>query len=233
MKTAVRKPEALQVLDHGLVQLIDSMGDDLAIVNAAKASFDTESTEYGRAEAAILRFLMREEHGSPFEAVVMKFKLRMPIFLARQYVKHRIASWSEQSGRYDELQPLFYVPEVEDVRSQVGKPGAYTFEPVSQNVADEFRCQLLAANAQAWEAYRCALDAGVAKELARLSLPVNLYTNVVWTINARSLFNVLRLRVDAHAQREAQFYAQAMEALAREVIPDAVAAFVAAERPKP
>lgn len=222
-----------EVLDHGRVSLIDWMGDDLAIVQAAQASFDNASETYSPREAGILRFLMREEHGVPFEHVVFKFKIRMPLFLARQYVKHRTSSWSEQSGRYDELEPLFYVPAAEDVRSQVGKPGAYSFEPVSAKVADDFRKSLQSANYFSWQAYDLALKMGVAKEIARLSLPVNIYTNVVWTINARSLFNVIRLRVDSHAQREAQAYAQALLDLARLVIPDTIVAFEAAEMPKP
>lgn len=224
---------SLSVLDHGLVRLVDSMGDDLAIVNAAQASFDTESTSYGDTERGILRFLMREEHGVPFEHAVLKFKLRMPIFLARQYVKHRVASWSEQSGRYDVLEPLFYVPAAEDVRTQVGKPGRYTYEPVTADVADNYRKSLQAANYMAWASYDLALKMGVAKELARLSLPLNLYTTVVWTLNARSLFNVIRLRVDAHAQREANAYAVALESLARQVIPDTIDFYVQSGRPKP
>lgn len=223
----------IPVLDHGLVELVDSMGDDLAIVNAAQASFDTESTEYGPKEAGILRFLMREEHGVPFESAVFKFKIRMPIFLARQYVKHRVASWSEQSGRYDELQPMFYVPQWDQVRSQVGKPGAYTFEPVDDSTASRYVTGLKYSNRIAWDAYQAALKDGVAKEIARLSLPVNLYTSLVWTLNARSLFNVIRLRADAHAQREAQAYAQVFEDLASLVIPDAMHAFIAQSRPKP
>src|SRR4051794_17343582 len=98
------------------------MGSDLRIVNAAQASFDRESTEYGQRESRILNSLIREEHGVPFEHIVFTFKLRLPIFLARQYVKHRHGSWSEHSGRYSELYPLFYVPDAENVRVQIGKP---------------------------------------------------------------------------------------------------------------
>ena len=221
------------VLDHGIVSLDDFMGSDLAIVNAAQASFDRESSTYGEREKGILRFLMREEHGVPFEHVVMRFKIRMPIFLARQFVKHRTSSWSEHSGRYSELDPLFYVPEVDEVRSQVGKPGAYSFESVTTDTADDFRYDMEKVNEFAWEVYQTALLSGVAKEQARLALPVNLYTNIVWTINARSLFNVLRLRNSEHAQQEARVYAQAIEELARIVIPDTIDAFIEMGRPKP
>lgn len=221
----------INVLDHGIVELLDHMGSDLTIVQAAQASFNNSSQEYGTREQGILRFLMREEHGVPFEHAVLSFRLRMPVFLARQFVKHRTSSWSEHSGRYSELENLFYVPR--EVRTQTGKPGSYTFEPLHPFRAAEFQKRLSDQCESAWSLYQSSLTAGVAKEQARLCLPVNIYTNVVWTINARSLFNVIRLRVDSHAQAEAQVYGKAMEDLARLVIPDTIDAFVASGRPKP
>lgn len=222
---------ALNVLDHGLVELMDSMGDDLRIVNAAQASFNRMSECYGKREAAILRSLMREEHGVPFEHVVFTFRLRLPIFLARQFVKHRHGSWSEHSARYSEMEPLFYVPE--SVRTQTGKAMEYRYEDASEFVAGYFRQGLMSANSTAWITYLRALEYGVAREQARLVLPANIYTTVVWTMNARALFNFLRLRLDSHAQQEAQVYAEAMQELAETVIPDAMAAFVEAGMPKP
>ncbi len=221
------------VLNHGSVRLLDWMGDDLRIVNAAQASLDNESETYTSREQGILRFLMREEHGVPFEHVVLTFKFRMPLFLCAQFKKHRMSSWSEQSGRYDVLEPLFYIPEVADVRRQVGKPGAYTFEPVAASEAIAYRQRLRYSQRIAWQAYEADLAAGVAKELARLHLPTSLFTTVVWTLNVRSLFNVIHLRADSHAQLEAQRYAAVFEDLARTVIPDTIEAFVAAGRPKP
>lgn len=221
------------VLDHGVVELVDSLGSDLRIVNAAQASLDRSSTEYGERERRILRSLIREEHGVPFEHVVFTFRLRLPIFLARQFVKHRHGSWSEHSARYSPMEELFYVPHRAEVRTQVGKAMDYTYERAELRAALRFQDNLVAANDVAWTAYQAALEAGVAKEQARLSLPVNLYTTVVWTLNARSLFNFLRLRADEHAQAEARVYAVAMEELAATVIPDTIEAFIAADRPKP
>lgn len=223
----------MNVLDHGIIELIDSMGSDLRVVNAAQASFDTESAEYQTRESRILNSLIREEHGVPFEHVVFTFKLRLPLFLARQYVKHRHGSWSEHSGRYSALYPTFYTPAVEDVRTQVGKPMDYQFAPVDTDVAHEFRAALVETYTDAWDAYTDAIDSGVAKELARLVLPVGLYTNVMWTLNLRSLFNVIRLRVDPHAQWEARVYAQELENLATTVVPDTMALWVHHGRPKP
>lgn len=221
------------VLDHGKVSLIDWMGGDLDIVRAAQASFDNEAQFFGAPEKGILNFLMREEHGVPFEHVVLKFKMRMPLFLAAQFKKHRMSSWSEQSGRYDELERTYYVPALEDWRTQVGKPGAYTFETMDPVDARYQQIKLRSRSEEAFDDYEKALDDGVAKELARLYLLPNTYTNIVWTLNVRSLFNVIRLRADVHAQREAQRYGQAFEDLARIVIPETVGLFVASGRPKP
>lgn len=223
----------ISVLDHGLVELIDHMGGDLRIVNAAQASFDKTSETYEHREERILNSLIREEHGVPLEHVAFTFRLRLPLFLAAQFKKHRMSSWSEQSGRYDELEPLFYVPAEESVRVQVGKPMEYRFEQADPHVANLFRHNLCWANEVAWDMYQRALSRGVAKEQARLSLPVNTYTNVVWTMNLRALFTFLRLRLDSHAQREAQVYALAMESLAREVAPDALSLWESYGRPKP
>lgn len=222
----------VKCLDHGYVELIDSMGSDLRIVNAAQASFDKTSQEFGKRERAILRTLMREEHGVPFEHVVFTFRLKLPIFLARQFVKHRVASWSEQSGRYDQLSSDFYVPREEDVRTQVGKPMEYTFARAAELVAEEYVSRLSTVSEAAYGEYQQWLNAGVAKEQARLFLPVNFYTNVVWTVNLRSLTNFLHLRVDSHAQQEAQTYALAVRDLMDDTVPEFMSAFDELGRPK-
>ena len=232
-ESTIDKLYTRHVLDHGKVRLVDWMGNDLRIVNAAQASLDNESETYTSREQGILRFLMREEHGVPFEHVLLTFKMRMPLFLCAQFKKHRLSSWSEQSGRYDVLERRFYCPEPEDVRTQSGKPGAYTFEQLDRAQAVAFQMALVESQDISWRLYETALEAGVAKEQARLFLPPTLYTTVVWTLNVRSLFNVIRLRADSHAQWEAQQYGKAFEELAQLVIPDTIAAFVAAGRPKP
>lgn len=221
----------IKVLDHGFVSLIDSMGDDLAIVQAAQASFAKESLTYTEREAGILNFLMREGHGVPMEHVVLKFRLRLPLKIAAQLKKHRMASWSEQSSRYDEMSEDCYLPE--NFRTQVGRIGSYTFTEVDWRTNEWASAVVGTAYRQSLEAYRNLLSQGIAKEQASLVLPVGLYTEVVWTLNARSLFNVLHLRADAHAQWEVQQYALAMENLAKQVIPDTIRMFIDAGRPKP
>lgn len=224
-------PLTVKVLDHGIVSLIDTMGSDLSIVNAAQASLDRQSEAYGPREQAILRKLMQEEHGVPFEHVLLTFKLRLPIFVARQFVKHRMSSWSECSARYSEMGMLFYTPTTP--RKQVGKAMSYTYEDLDKDSADRFIDLLREASADALYAYHTALSLGVAKEHARLVLPMNLYTTAVWTMNLRGLFNFLHLRNDPHAQAEAQVYAGAMETLAATTFPDAIRAFIENGRKAP
>lgn len=226
-------PRSQFVLDHGIVDLVDWMGNDLRIVNAAQASFDKESDVFGRREDRILNSLIREEHGVPFEHVVFTWKIRLPLFLARQYVKHRHGSWSEHSGRYSPLYNLFYIPKPEHVRTQVGKPMEYTFAPTESELAGDFLGDLDASSRGAFLDYEHYTAAGVAKEQSRMFLPVNLYTTVVWTLNLRSLFNVIRLRVDSHAQWEAQQYALCLESLAEQIVPDTMRLWVEHGRPKP
>jgi thymidylate synthase (FAD) len=223
----------LSVLDHGLVELLDSTGDDLRVVQAAQASFNRSSEEYGDRERGILRTLMREEHGVPFEHVTMTFRVKMPLFLAAQFKKHRMSSWSEHSGRYSKMEREFYIPSAETVRRQIGKAMDYEFEQVPEHMAVSFRQDLREMSNRAFNLYERWTEYGVAKEQARLILPVNTYTTVVWTMNARALFNFLRLRLDGHAQGEAREYALAMEELAASVIPDTMAAFREFGMPRP
>lgn len=211
------------VLDHGLVELMDSMGSDLDIVRAAQTSFGRLSHTYGDREKRILRALMRDEHGVPFEHVVLKYRLKLPIFVARQLVKHRMSSWSEHSGRYSQMEPEFYVPMT--IRTQVGKAMEYKYELADDDTTAEVASIIDLTNRQAWNLYQELLEGGIAKEQARLVLPQTQYTTITWTMNVRSLLNVLHLRNDAHAQSETQQYAQAMESLAQSVIPDTLEAF--------
>jgi thymidylate synthase (FAD) len=225
--------KTITVLDHGRVELSDSMGDDLAIVQAAQASFNRTSAAYGEREQRILRSLMREEHGVPFEHVVFTFRVKLPLFLAAQYKKHRLSSWSEHSARYSPMEREFYVPSKDSVRRQIGKAMDYEFERVPEHMAVSFRQDLREQSNRAFNLYERWTEYGVAKEQARLALPVNTYTTIVWTMNARALFNFLRLRLDGHAQEEARVYAVAMEKLAATVIPDTMAAFREYGHPKP
>lgn len=216
----------IQVHNHGHVHLEDSMGTDLHIVNNARVSFDQESTEFTAKERGLLNFLMRERHGSPWEAVVFRFDVKVPIFVMREWARHRISSTNEQSGRYSVMPDHYYVPEPEWVRQQVGKPGSYSFEPITDPTIVDSTIDLIETTQRnAFDAYHHMLDNGVAKELARAVLPVGMYSRMKWTVNLRALFNFLSLRNDTHAQREIRDYAIAVEELAKTVVPVAFEVF--------
>jgi thymidylate synthase (FAD) len=225
--------DTIQVLDHGFVRLDDVMADDLSVVNAARVSFARRKETMEEADAGLIRFLMRERHGTPFEHNSFRFHIRAPIFVAREWFRHRIGSFNEFSMRYAKASDEFYIPAPEDVRTQVGKPGAYSFEPVSDEVAQTTRDELAAVYAAAFAAYERLVEMGVARELARAVMPVGAYTEFYWTVNARALMNFISLRAAETAQREIRRYADAAEQLFAERMPITYEAFVAAGRTAP
>ena len=224
---------SIPVLDHGFVRLDDAMADDLSVVNGARVSFARHKAEMDDSDAGLIRFLMRHRHGTPFEHNSVRFHIRTPIFVAREWFRHRIGSFNEFSMRYAKATDEFYVPEAGDVRSQVGKPGAYSFEPVSEEVAEATREELRAVYEAAYSAYERLVELGVARELARAALPVGAYTEFYWTVNARALMNFLSLRNSEAAQREIRLYAEACERFLAERMPVTYASFVANDRTAP
>jgi thymidylate synthase (FAD) len=227
------EPGTIPVLDHGFVRLDGCMADDLSVVNAARVSFAQRSEELGDRDKGLIRFLMRERHGTPFEHNAFRFHVKLPIFVMREWARHRIGSFNEWSARYSQLDPEFYIPEAEDVRTQVGKPGAYSFDPVAPELAEHTRETQATVYEQAYAAYLRLLEQDVAKEVARNVLPVAIYTQFYWTVNARSLMNFLSLRNAVTAQREIRRYAAACEQLFGERMPITHAAFLANERRAP
>ena len=223
----------IDVLDDGFVRLDGSMGDDLSVVNAARVSFGSRADVLDERNQGLIRFLMRERHGTPFEHNAFRFHIRCPIFVAREWFRHRVGSFNELSGRYTELPEAFYVPAAEDVRTQVGKPGSYSFEQVDAELAERTRTTMQETYATAYRAYRAMLDDGVAKEVARSVLPVGIYTEFYWTVNARSIMHFLGLRNHETAQREIRVYAAAVEELWGPQMPVTHAAFVANDRTAP
>ena len=223
----------IHVLDHGFVRLDDAMASDLSVANAARVSFARRKEELDDADAGLIRFLMRERHGTPFEHNAFRFHIRCPIFVAREWFRHRVGSFNEFSMRYAKATDEFYVPEPEDVRTQVGKPGSYTFEPVEPELAEETRDALREVYEQAYATYERLVEAGVAREVARSALPVGAYTEFYWTVNARSLMNFVSLRAAESAQREIRRYAEAVERFLELRMPITHAAFVANDRTAP
>src|SRR4051812_27903038 len=154
--------ETIPVLDHGFVRLDEAMASDLSVANAARVSFARRKDELDDADAGLIRFLLRERHGTPFEHNAFRFHVRCPIFVAREWFRHRIGSFNEFSMRYAKASDDFYVPAAEDVRTQVGKPGAYTFETVPPDVAEATREELAAVYEAAYETYTRLVDQGIA-----------------------------------------------------------------------
>jgi thymidylate synthase (FAD) len=231
--TDVSSEQTIRILDHGFVRLDDAMADDLSVVNGARVSFARHKDEMDASDEGLIRFLMRDRHGSPFEHNAFRFHIRCPIFVAREWFRHRIGSFNEFSLRYARATDDFYVPDADDVRTQVGKPGAYSFEPVSPELAEETREELKAVYDHAYATYTRLVEQGVARELARSVLPVGAYTQFYWTVNARALMNFVSLRNSELAQLEIRRYAEAVERFFEQQMPVTHAAFVANNRTAP
>ena len=215
------------------MRLDGALADDLSVVNGARVSFARRKAEMDDSDAGLIRFLMRDRHGTPFEHNAFRFHIRCPIFVAREWFRHRVGSFNEFSMRYARATDDFYIPEPEDVRSQVGRPGAYSFEPVADELAEATREELRAVYETAFATYERLVEQGVARELARAVLPVGAYTEFFWTVNARSLMNFVSLRAAETAQREIRRYAEAVESFLAERMPITHEAFVANGRVAP
>jgi thymidylate synthase (FAD) len=213
------------VLDKGFVRLVDYLGGDARIVQAARVSYGA-GTKTVREDAALIDYLLRNEHSSPFEQVVFTFHLKMPIFVARQWTRHRTARMNEISGRYSVLQNECYIPAPEDVARQSAdnKQGRES-QAVSALAAQKTRMLLKQGQEEAYAAYEELINAGLARELARINLPLSLYTEMYWQIDLRNLFHFLKLRLDAHAQKEIRDYAAALFEIVKKVAPLAASSF--------
>ncbi len=212
------------VLTHGFVALVDYMGNDGAIVQAGRVSYG-QGTKSLRDDRGLLRYLMRHRHTTPFEMVEYKFLVRLPIFVARQWIRHRTSSTNEYSARYSIVPDEYEIPPAEEVRHQSVRNRQGRGDPLPADVVDRFRTDLARVATEAYAAYTRALQAGVARETARLVLPVAYYTQWYWKINLYNLFHFLSLRLDPHAQEEIRLYAAELGKLARLVAPVAYEAF--------
>lgn len=219
------EPKEIQVLDHGFVRLIDSLpaGDgegDARIVQAARVSYGA-GTKTKREDAGLIRYLIKNKHWSPVEKVVFELHLKMPIFVARQFVRHRTQSLNEVSARYSVLEDDFYTPDLsrftyQDTKNRQGSSDIQIPEAAQA-------AEIIRAHSQgSYERYESLLELGVSREIARVVLPVNIYTAWYTTMNLRNMFNFLELRLDSHAQYEARVYAEAMLELIKPIAPIAV-----------
>ncbi|MFE1645451.1 FAD-dependent thymidylate synthase [Microbacterium sp. P01] len=222
------------------VELVRSSAADSDVLFAARVSTQGEQTldaaaagtEASVRDRGLINYLMRDRHGSPFEHNSMTFYVQAPIFVFREFMRHRIASYNEESGRYRELRPVFYVPSPQRNLLQVGKPGAYEFLPGTPEQVSLVDETTRAASVSAYEAYQRMLEAGVAREVARIVLPLNIFSSMYVTMNARALMNFLSLRTKAEGthfpsfpQREIEMCAEKMETFFAELMPMTHAAF--------
>ncbi len=214
-----------QVLDHGFVRLVDYLGGDGRIVQSARVSYG-EGTKTLREDKTLIDYLLRNKHTSPFEQVILTFHVKMPIFVARQWIRHRTARLNEISGRYSVMKDEFYTPQPDEVRlqSKRNKQGGST-----QDVPDELRTKVIGLlqqeQQQLYSDYEDMLEDGIARELARINLPLSLYTEMYWQIDLNNLFHFLRLRMDWHAQYEIRVYGDTMAQITKAVAPLAFEAF--------
>jgi thymidylate synthase (FAD) len=215
----------LKVLDKGFVRLVDYLGDDSRIVAAARVSYGV-GTKTFREDRGLIQYLLRNEHTSPFEQVVFTFHAKLPVFVARQWIRHRTARVNEISGRYSVMKDEFYVPRADDValQSSDNKQGRSS-APVPKALQKKVRDALARGQKQAYTEYEKLLGDNIARELARVNLPLSLYTEWYWQIDLNNLFHFLKLRLDEHAQMEIRVYAEAIHRLARTVCPLAFEAF--------
>ena len=239
------------ILDHGFIQLVDYLGDELSVVNAARISYNTEHSELKPSDVGLLRYLMRMRHSTPYESCVIKFRAKMPIFVARQWIRHRTASVNEQSARYSILDNEFYIPSEENIQPQStdnkqGRAGELTIE--QKHLVQKLLRQ------DAWRAYNnyeilLAEEAdhggetksvnfpeyilhgdsefpGIARELARMNLSLNFYTSWIWQTNLHNLLHFLGLRADPHAQYEIRIYANKILEIVQGWLPNVCQAFM-------
>jgi thymidylate synthase (FAD) len=221
----------IRVHDHGMVALVDVMPRlvpqgqtaDMAIVQAARVSYGIGTKQVSE-DRGLIRYLLRHRHTTPFEMVEFKFHCAMPVFVARQWIRHRTANVNEYSGRYSVMPDRFYRPTVEMVRKQSTANRQGGEEPIDAATADEFLAYLDRAEA-AYKDYTSLTEKGVARELARIGLPVSVYTEWYWKCDLHNVLRFLSLRMDAHAQAEIRDYATAMWRLMEPIVPVTMEAF--------
>lgn len=214
-----------RVLDKGFIRLVDYLGGDSRIVAAARVSYGA-GTKTVREDKGLINYLMRNDHTSPFEQVILTFHAKMPIFVARQWVRHRTARLNEISGRYSVMEDEFYVPPQEQLRRQSqNNKQARGEEELSADVQERILELLKKDQSNVYSNYEGMLNDGLARELARINLPLSLYTQWYWQIDLHNLFHFLKLRLDSHAQYEIRAYGEVMATMAKAVAPLAYEAF--------
>lgn len=228
--------KSFKVLDHGFVRVVDYMGDDTAVVQAARVSYG-RGTKRSSQDQALINYLMRHRHTTPFEMCEIKLHVKMPIFVARQWLRHRTASVNEYSARYSILSKEFYIPDIDHLAPQStsnkqGRDGALSLQE-KERILDILRTDATQAYAHYEELMNCTENGdvidperlGLTRELARMNLTLNYYTEFYWKVNLHNLLHFLSLRADAHAQYEIRVYAELIQDLVKHWVPYSYEAF--------
>ena len=227
-------PKPVKVLDDGYVRLVDTLGDDLSIVNAARVSYDKESTSFEARDEKLIRFLIREGHTSPFRHAALTFEVYAPLFVARQWWKYAVGSthvddqngWNESSRRYITEDEQFYVPLADEWRSKPENSKQGSGEPIFEGTGAVYTNKLIKLIAEGTEIYHQAMDDGVAPELARLFLPAyGMYVRWRWTVSLQGVMTFLEQRLGHDAQVEIQEYAKVINDLTQQAFPETHKAF--------
>ncbi len=228
--------EPLPVLDHGFIRVVDYMGDDAAIVQAARVSYG-KGTRQASQDEGLIRYLMRHRHTSPFEMCEIKLHVKLPMFIARQWIRHRTANVNEYSARYSILDKEFYVPAADQLAVQSSINNQGRGEAINRNDAEKILDLMKSDAAQAFNSYEQLINSdadgkpvdaerpALARELARIGLPLSTYTQWYWKTDLHNLFHFMALRADSHAQYEIRVYADVIRDIANRWVPLASKAF--------
>ena len=212
-------------LNYGFIRLVDFMGDDAAIVQAARTSYG-KGTKSVSEDKNLIRYLMRNQHTSPFEMVEFKFHIKLPIFVARQWIRHRTASVNEYSGRYSEMPDEFYIPDNNTIKKQsVDNKQARANTGFSDIYTGEVIQKMTSTQDNIFQEYKEFVNNGMAREIARINLPLSIYTEWYWKIDLHNLFHFLKLRLDKHAQYEIRVYAEIIADILKQCVPYSWEAF--------
>lgn len=220
-----RHGQPFRVLDHGHVRLVDVMGDDAAIVQAARVSYG-QGTKAVSEDRSLVRYLMRHKHMSPFEMCEIKLHIKLPIFVARQWIRHRTASVNELSGRYSIITDDYYMPEWRQVCAQAKDNKQGRGEALDEEAASDALVNMANAGEEAFCQYEGLIKMGVARETARIVLPLSTYTEWYWKVDLRNLLGFLKQRLDSHAQYEIRVFAEIIAEIVKDWCPVAWEAFV-------
>ncbi len=214
-----------KLLDHGFIRVIDYMGSDSAILQAARVSYGKGTKQINQDEA-LIKYLMRHYHTTPFEMCEIKFHVKLPIFVARQWIRHRTANVNEYSARYSILDHEFYIPKAEQIAKQSDNNKQGRGKAFDLNTSKKIIDSLINDSNLAYSHYEKFIEQGLAREIARTNLTLNYYTQFYWKVDLHNLFHFLKLRIDKHAQYEIRVYAEIMLDIIKEWVPIAHSAFI-------